>query len=155
MPDSSLLEGLAAITRMLQQQQLQQQAQQAIVSTPSETQPSPSQTPVAAQESFFERMFKTPVQPEGGRQQTMWEQYGTPDIGLSLSSMLGNFAQAVDPQGIGGRLGGAMSKMSQGELAARNLADKAFQQRQMNLQMMDLYKALLGSQIGTSSTARK
>lgn len=107
--------------------------------------------PTVASPSIWERIstaFQAPQQQPGGRDLTSWEKWGTSDTGLGLSAILGTLAQAVDPQGMGGRAGGAMSSMAKGEMASRNIADRTFQQQQMNKQMLEIYKALLGSQTG-------
>lgn len=155
MADASFLTGLADLQRLMQQRQeqsniaFQPTAQTEIPST-SSAMPS---TQSAANQGLFSAL-QAPTQAEGGRPLTTWEQWGTPDTGLALSSILGNLALAVDPQGWGGRMGGAMSRMSQGEMSARNAAERVFEQRQSNQQLMELYKALLGSQIGSTATTR-
>ncbi len=83
-----------------------------------------------------------------GPQSTMGERLGITDEGLGISSILGSLAKAVDPSGWGGNLGGAYSQMMQGESAARNSRDIAYEQQMQNLTMMQLLQGLISGNNG-------
>lgn len=109
-----------------------QQGQMPQATVPATTQPSaqPLQQPVVDN-----------VQPE----LTSGEKMGFTDTGMNIGSMLGTLAAAIDPQGWGGRLGGGVASMTQGEMAARNSRDAQVAQRQHNLQLMQALTQAIGT----------
>lgn len=82
-------------------------------------------------------------------QQTAGERMGFTDTGLGLGSMLGTLAAAIDPNGWGGRLGGGVAGMTQGEMSSRNSRDAQVAQRAHQLELMQaLTQAIAGKNKG-------
>lgn len=96
---------------------------------------------------FLKSMFARPQQAQVGqptpadRPQNFWN---PSDTGLQTSGLLGALAQAIDPKGAGGRIGGTMANYAQSQATANAQQNAAAEQRRQNLEMMKILTQTIG-----------